>query len=136
MLKKYSTLALVIVLLQLFNIGPVSARASAAGDKEAMAEKVRKNIEKLGVGEKARVNVKLRDGTTHKGYVYQVGQDSFTLVEDKTGQQATIAYADVQGIKGHNLSTGKKIALGVGLAAATLAITGSLLVLGFLAIGH
>jgi hypothetical protein len=42
----------------------------------------------------------------------------------------------VVGLKGKNMSTGAKVALGVGLAAAGLAIIGSVLVLAFIASWH
>lgn len=128
MFKKYSALALIVILFHVFNTGPVQAR-TLAGGKEVTVEKVKRSVEKLGVGEKARTTVKLKDGTTHKGYVYQANEDTFVVVDGKTGQKTTIAYADVRAIKGHNMSTGAKIGLGIGIAAATIAIAGSLLVL-------
>ncbi len=134
MLKKYLSLTLVIILFQLFNTGPISAMPAAR--KELTPEQVRKSIEKLGTGEKARAIVKLRDGTVHKGFVYDAGDNSFTLLEEKTAQKITVAYADVIGLKGKNMSTGAKVALGVGLAAAGLAIVGSILVLAFIASWH
>jgi hypothetical protein len=135
MLKKYLSLALVVVLFQLFNTGPITA-TPIAKKKELTPEQVRKSIEKLGTGEKARAIVKLRDGTVHKGFVYDAGDSSFTLLEEKTAQKVTVAYADVVGLKGKNMSTGAKVALGVGLAAAGLAIIGSVLVLAFIASWH
>lgn len=131
MLKKYLSLALVVILFQLFNTGPITA--AAAAKKELTPEQVRKSIEKLGTGEKARAIVKLRDGTVHKGFVYDAGDSSFTLLEEKTAQKITVAYADVVSLKGKNMSTGAKIAIGVGLAAAGLAIAGSILVLAVIA---
>lgn len=132
MLKKYLTLSLVVLLFQLFNTGPVMA-APTAKAKEATPEQVRKSVEKLGTGTKARIKVKLKDGTVHKGYVVEAVDNSFTVMEEKTAQKVVIPYAGVAGVSGKNMSTGAKIALGVGLGAAALAIVGSVLVLAFIA---
>lgn len=66
---------------------------NAAGDPAA--DKARTKIQKIGVGEKSRVEVKMRDKTKIKGYVSASDADSFTVTDSKTGTATRVAYADV-----------------------------------------
>ncbi|HEX8637042.1 MAG TPA: hypothetical protein VF692_03185 [Pyrinomonadaceae bacterium] len=52
------------------------------------------------------------DGTKLKGYVSQSDEDSFTLIDAKTKQPASIAYRDVAKVN-NRLSKGDKITLGI-----------------------
>jgi hypothetical protein len=67
--------------------------------------------------------VKLRDESRIKGYVSDVQQDSFTVVERDTGVSRTVAYADATDVKrsGGGLST-KSWAI-IGAAAAGAIVT-------------
>lgn len=95
----------------------VSARA---GEDMTPAEQSRAKVEKLGVGEKARVEIRLRDNTKLKGYVSAKGEDSFTVTDSKTGASTNVPYADVAQVKksGGGLS-GRTWAIIGGAAAAT-----------------
>ena len=115
MLKKICSLALAALLLQ---AAAVPAFAKSSAEKEAKrAEKVRTQIAKLGTGKDAVVRLELRDKTKLEGYVSEAGAESF-VVTDKAGKATTVAYPQVGKAKGNNLSTGAKIAIGVGVAAA------------------
>ena len=46
-------------------------------------------------------------------------EERFT-VTDKTGAATSVAYPQVKSVQGNNLSTGAKIAIGVGIAAALI----------------
>lgn len=87
-------------------------------------EQVRIKIAKLGVGDKAKATVKLKDGTKTKGYIAQAGDDNFVIRDRKTNAPQTILYADVAKVesnRGH--STARNIAIGVGIGVgAFLAI--------------
>ncbi len=92
------------------------------------AEQVKISIARLGVGEKAKATVILRDGTKTKGYIAQTGNDNFELRDRKTDASTTIRYSDVAKVesnKGH--STARNIGLGVGIGVgaflAVIAIT-------------
>jgi hypothetical protein len=97
----------------------LSAPAAAAKSKEEkralLVEKVRAGILTLGVGRDARVEIRLQNRTRLTGYVSEVKDDSFTISNSKTGTATTVAYSDVTAVKGHNLSTGAKIAIGIGI---------------------
>ena len=122
MSKKLLSLTLAALLIHLA-LGARSASASTDAQKQArLAEKVKVGILKLGTGKEARVAVKLRDKTKLAGYVSEVREDRFAITDLSTGLATTVAYADVAQVKGHNLSTGAKIAIiALAVAAGVLA---------------
>ena len=114
MLKKTLAVVLAGMLIQLALAQ--SASASSKGEKEVrLAQKVKAGVLKLGQGGDARVRVKLRDKTKLVGYISAVKDDSFVLVVSKTGAATDIAYTEVTGVQGHNLSTGASVAIGIGI---------------------
>ena len=105
MLSQY--LSLVIAVLLIFAAGTEPAFAqSAAGKDDRLAEEVKQNIPRLGLGPEARVRVKLHDKRVLVGYVSQVGADSLTLIDLRTGAQTTVPYTEVKQVSGGNRSTG------------------------------
>ena len=103
---------------------PVAAQQS--GLEVATLEKVKSKVAKIGVGEKAKATVILKNGTKVKGYIGQSGNDEFVLRDRKTDSPTTIRYSDVSKVesnRGH--STARNIAIGVGIGVgALLAIIG------------
>jgi hypothetical protein len=121
MFKKSLSLFLVALLINL--VGVTSAYATSKEEKQArFAEKVKTSVQKLGTGEAARIKVKLRDKTKLAGYISAADGESFTVIDSKTGTATTLAYPQVKSVQGHNLSTGAKIAIGAGIAAAIIFI--------------
>jgi hypothetical protein len=121
MFKKTLSLSLVALLINLmaFNF----AYADSKSEKEArFVEKVKAGVVKLGTGKDAKVAVKLKDGTKLKGYVGEINENSFIIIDEKTGVATEIPYPNAKQIKGNNLSTGAKVAIGLGILAAVLAI--------------
>jgi hypothetical protein len=127
MFKRFLSLTLVILLVNV--VGVRFAYADSKDEKQARhTEKVKKSIIELGVGEEARVKVKLRDNTKLKGYISQVGEHYFVVTDPKTGTATKVVYGDVKEARGDNLSTGAKIGVGVGIGVAillTLALIGA-----------
>ncbi|HXD33167.1 MAG TPA: hypothetical protein VN643_18740 [Pyrinomonadaceae bacterium] len=120
MFRKILSCALAALVLTL---GVQSTAAAPNGEKQArLAAKVKSGIAQLGTGEAARVELKLTDKTKLKGYISEVSDDHFVVIDKKTGAATNVAYTQVQGVKGNNLSTGAYIAIGVGILAAVLAI--------------
>lgn len=118
---------LVILIGLLFNfVCPTNVWANPKSDAK-FAAKVRSEITKLGTGTNARIKVKLLDGTKLKGYVSEVNEDSFTVLNDKTNTTTQILYSQAKQVKGKNNLTGTVIgvaiviALIVGLFVLTLA---------------
>lgn len=105
MLSRYLSLILTVLLIYTAGAEPAFAQ-SAAGDDARLAEEVKQNLPRLGLGREARVRVKLRDKRILVGYVSQVGADSFTLIDERTGAPAAVPYTRVQRISGGNRSTG------------------------------
>jgi hypothetical protein len=120
MYRKLISLALAFALL---NIAAVAVAAKTPAEKSAeRAAKVKRAVAKLGAGEKSLVRLRLLDGTKLEGRVSAVADDSFTVTDLKTGAATAIPYWQVGQAKGNNLSTGAKIAIGVGIAAAVVLI--------------
>src|SRR5437667_259712 len=108
MFKKYLTTILAVLVLNL--AFGATAFAGTDGEKEAkFAEKVKASVTKLGTGKDAKVEVKLKDGTKLKGYVSQVNENTFVVMNEKTASPTEVPYPNVQKVKGKNLTTGKII---------------------------
>ena len=121
MLRKLFALLLVAFMINL--AGVRLAYAESKEEKQArFAEKVKAHVLKLGTGESTRVKVKLRDQAQLEGYISDAGAETFVVTNRKTGVATAVAYAQVKSVQGNNLSTGAKIAIGVGIAAAVIFI--------------
>jgi|SRR5215213_3259425 len=119
MFKKLLSLLLVALLINL--AGAMPAYADSKEEKQArFAEKVKASVLKLGTGEEARVKVKLRDKTKLEGYISAANGEGFTVTNPQTGMVTPVAYPQVKSVKGNNMSTGAKIAIGAGVAAAVI----------------
>ncbi|HEY9284933.1 MAG TPA: hypothetical protein VIP46_15860 [Pyrinomonadaceae bacterium] len=119
MFKKICSVVLAALLLQ---AAAVPAFAKSDAEKAASrAEKVRTQLTKLGTGKDALVRLELRDKTKLEGYISEAGAESF-VVTDSAGRATTVAYPQVKRAQGNNLSTGAKIAIGVGIGAAIVVI--------------
>jgi hypothetical protein len=117
MLKKVCSVVLSALLMQ---AAAAPALAGTKAEEEARrAEKVRTQLAKIGTGKDALVKLELRDKTKVVGFVSEVGANTFA-VTDASGKSTTVAYPQVKKVRGHNLSTGAKIAIGAGIAAAII----------------
>lgn len=125
MLKKF---ILTILLIIVGNLA-VTPYIYASGNSEEnvnFAKKVKMEIAKLGVGTDARIKVKLKDGTKLKGYVSEIKENSFTIIETKNGNAASVLYSQAKQVKGNNLSS--EVIIGIGVVAflvILLLVTGS-----------
>jgi hypothetical protein len=119
MLKSLLSAALAVVLLAGGSL-PVFAQTQT----DANTEKVKAVVAKRGVNEKKRVRVKMLSGVKMKGYISQIGDDSFTLAISKTRQPVVIPYREVSKVESGGLSGGARIGI---IAAA--AAGGTLLVI-------
>jgi len=121
MFKKLVSLFLIALLINL--VGMATAYAASKEEKQTLfAEKVKATVLKFGTGETARVKIKLQDKTRLAGYISAANDESFTVIDSKTGMATTIVYPQVKSVQGNNLSTGAKIAVGVGIAATLIFI--------------
>ena len=120
MFKKLLSMSLVVLLLNLAWMPPVNA-ATKEEKQARFALKVKESVLKFGTGQSARVKVKLHDKTKLQGYISAADAERFT-VTDATGMATTVTYPQVKSVQGNNLSTGAKIAIGVGIAATVIFI--------------
>ena len=99
------------------------AQASQKLDKQSVtAEQIKAKVAKLGVGEKAKATIKLKDGTKTKGYIARGGDEDFVIRDHKTDAPTTIRYADVERVdsnRGH--STAKWLGIGIGVGGGIFA---------------
>lgn len=115
MFKKYLALVLSVLIINL--ACGASVFASGKEEKEAKhAAKVKREVAKLGTGRDARIEVKLRDKTKLKGYVSQINENGFVVVDEKTGASTEVPYPNAKQVKGNNLSNGVWIAISIGIA--------------------
>ena len=122
MSKRLVSLCVAALLLHAADVltPPALARATQGEQKAA---KVKAEVARRGTGEKARVVVKLQDGSKLKGYVSQAGNDSFKLTDSRSGQTRTLSYSDVAQVrKPGGLPLGAKLGIGVGALVGVLAL--------------
>jgi hypothetical protein len=89
---------------------------TAINAQTSSSEQVKVQIAKLGLGEKARATITLKNGSKVKGYVARADENDFVIRDRKTDAPTTIQYADVAKVeknKGH--STARNLGLGIGI---------------------
>ena len=125
MSKRVLSLFLIGLLINV--IGFTAVNAQTQSDKQTRAiEQIRENVRKLGVGEDARIEIKLLDGKKIKGYIREANEDDFIVVDAKTNSAVTIDYSQVKKIKGKNRSTAAKVGLEVVKGVVVFAIVGAI----------
>ena len=106
----------------LFLLVPVTR--VAAQSAKMTVDQTRIEVAKLGLGEKARATVTLKNGAKVKGYVSRADENDFVIRDRKADTPTTISYADVAKVqkdRGH--STARNLGIGIGIGAgAFLAI--------------
>lgn len=125
MLRTYSSWLIAI----LFLIVPVTR--VAAQPSQMTADQAKIEVTKLGLGEKARATITLKNGTKVKGYVSRADENDFVIRDRKADTPTTISYADVAKVqkdRGH--STARNLAIGIGIGA------GAFLAILLIAIAH
>ena len=122
-MKKILSFALSALMIHAAGFALLAGETGKDKAKRALlVSEVKSGVAAIGVGESARVRVLLNDKSKYHGYITEIGEDYFVVADAKTGATAQIAYSEVKGIKGNNLSTGAKIGIGVAVAAAVVII--------------
>jgi hypothetical protein len=129
MFKKFLSLALAVLFTNVLMAVPVLAQPQSNTQAQSV-EKIKIKIAKLGVGEKARATVHLKNGTKVKGYVTEARSDDFVIRDRKTNEARTVSYQDVTKVdKNGGHSSARNLAIGIGIgAAAALGILALLIV--------
>ncbi|MEP6913197.1 MAG: hypothetical protein ABI923_10610 [bacterium] len=112
MFKKLLSVALASLVVSMFTAVPASAQSPAETETQ-QAEKVKGKVTRLGTGKQARVEVKLRDNTKLKGYIGEIAEEHFTVIDPKHGTVTLVSYSQVLKIKNTNSDL---FALGLGAA--------------------
>ncbi|HEU4479796.1 MAG TPA: hypothetical protein VFR80_14860 [Pyrinomonadaceae bacterium] len=120
MLRKTFCL-LLIGSIMMVTSGRIALAASARDKEAALTEKVKAAIAKLGTGPSAQAEITLRDKSKLKGYIKEANEEHFILVH-QTGDATEVAYPQVKKVTGNNLSTGAKVAIGVGIGIVILLV--------------
>jgi hypothetical protein len=128
MLKKHLSLVLIVIVTYVCLAVPAPARAQSNNQTQTV-EKIKIKVAKLGVGEKAKATVHLKDGTKIKGYITQANEADFVIRDRKTNDPRTVSYQDVAKVDNNRGHSGRNIGLGIAIgAAATLGILALIIV--------
>jgi hypothetical protein len=117
-------------------LGPVARAGQANGPEQSkpaketgqtgpteQTAKIKSEIGKRVANNKTKVKLKLRRGAELKGRLNQAGDDNFTFTDEKTKQEMTLAYADVEQVKGRGgLSLGAKIGIIAGIVVTVAVV--------------
>ena len=138
--KKILSLALAALLINLCGLSRVhaatkgAARDAAAADGGAdgqkpidpkKVEKIKQKVAVIGATSKEVIGVRLRDKDAKSGYVSEIADDHFTLI-DKDGP-VKISYADVKGIQRTHMSPKVMNIVGiVGIGVLATLVVGAL----------
>lgn len=95
---------------------------------QSHVEKIKAKVMKIGVG-RARVSVKLRNHMKPKGYIGQIGENGFSLVDPKSGTVTPVPYDEVLEVK--NINRSELLRLGI----VTGTVFGLMLLIAFAARG-
>lgn len=121
MIKRYLSLALVVVFTNLLLVVPTALARTQTNNQSQSPEQIKIKVAKLGVGDKARATVRLKNGAKIKGYITEARDSDFVIRDRKTNEPHTISYVDaakVESNRGH--STARNIAIGVGIGAGAI----------------
>lgn len=121
MITKWLSFTLIFLLLVTANFTLVSAQTPTDKTASTIA-KVKASVLKRGTGEDKRVTVIMQREDNLKGFISQIGEDSFEVTDSKTRQRRTILYKDVEKVRGNGLSKTAIIGLAVVGAAAAVVL--------------
>jgi hypothetical protein len=123
-MKKFLTLSLACLLISTQAGTTAFAAAQATTDAQTL-EQVKINVNRAGIGEKARVTVKLKDGTKRKGYVSERRDEDFVVRDRETDAPTTFAYKDVSKVdinRGHSTARNTAIGVAIGVGAVVVVL--------------
>ena len=108
---------LIISLAFAIVLAPFGPAVHGKKKSDQTPDKVKAEVESRLNKKEEHVKVKMRDGSQKKGRITQTSENGFTVIDDKTGSRAEIAYADVSNVEGRGMSKTKKTLIGVGIGA-------------------
>jgi small nuclear ribonucleoprotein (snRNP)-like protein len=117
--KKTIAVALAVVITCLSSLAQAPVQPGKAASVKA-------RMQKIGVGDRTLVNVKLKDGTELRGYLSRIEDNSFTITDKITKKATSASYGDVLSFARKGLSTTAKVVIivGIGVVVTLGAIIG------------
>lgn len=120
-MSKILSLILTMLLLQMVCFVPFTVAHPQTDKDMQRAAKIKENVAGRGTGESARVRITLLDGRKISGYISEVRENAFVVIDQQTNASTTLAYTDVSQVKGRGLSVLAKIGI-VAAVAGTVGI--------------
>jgi RimP C-terminal SH3 domain len=115
MISKIISLLLTAVLLH----SSIAAQTSSSpAQSPARMQQVLRIAQEKGKAVTVTLYSKVGNKTKLTGKVSEVSDTSFTVTDRQTGNRMTVAFEDVQQVKQKGMTTGAKVALGIGIGAA------------------
>ena len=121
MLKRFLSLVLVGLLAHTLTVVAAPTTKTQGESDAQLQEKVRRKLARLGVGERARATIWLKDGTKIKGYISQTREADVVMRDRKTDVPTPVLYKDIAKVddnRGHG--TAKAIGIGAAVGVGTL----------------
>src|SRR5262249_62063541 len=109
--------AILIVVLTSTLDSPSTLASSGSPQTSGSDQKLKEKIVKLGVSEKVRVKVELRNKTEVKGYISETTETGFVLRDRRVNQDTALAYSEVKDVQrdsGRRWTITKWVLIGVG----------------------
>jgi len=119
MLRKSISLVLISILATLFSVPAQAQEQPLAQTINEMKQVVQKALDK-DKPVKVKLKEKLSGKTKLTGRVSEVSDAGFVLIDEKTRATTKLTYDGLKEVRPKGLSTGVKIALGVGVPAAIM----------------
>ena len=120
MFKNLLSVTLGVLLLGMTTPVPSSAQSPTAKEPPQV-DLIKAKVTRLGMGRQARVEVKLKDNTRLKGYIGQITEDGFALVDPRHGTVTPVPYAQIQQIKNTNHSGWYALGFGAAVIGGLMA---------------
>ena len=124
MLRKHLTWLISGLLLLGLACPQIMAAPQADKQEATSVETIKSKVAKLGVGEKGKATIRMKDGTKVKGYIARAGEEDFVMRDRKTDAPTTVRYVDVVKVESNRGHSGaRNVAIGVGAGVgATIAV--------------
>lgn len=121
MFKKYSTIILIAFMAQ--SSFCLSVFAQAQNDRDSrLALNIKNTVARVGTEPNRKIKVKLRDGTKLKGYITEIKDDYFALLDDKSGKIVSVQYSQAAEAKRDGLPKFATALIGGGVLIGGLLI--------------
>ena len=118
MFKKFLALVLTLLIINLFFIN--TAFAQIADNEDILSRNVKNTVAKIGTEPNRKLKVTLKDGTKLKGYITEIKNDHFDVLDTRTSKVTTIQYSNVKEAKRDGLSQMAKGWIAGGVLLGTL----------------